>query len=111
MSVSMTSSANGESVSLHPVLRVEWANSKLVMDWWVEEVTLVKEEMRRVLAYFQWKVNWWLTEDHMYVDSTSTREQGIAAYRKKQAAILSNLAISFKRMWLPYVEESILLER
>lgn len=40
-------------------LRAEWVRSKALMDWWVEEVTVVNKEMRIVLVYFLWKRHWW----------------------------------------------------
>ncbi|PIL23577.1 hypothetical protein GSI_14890 [Ganoderma sinense ZZ0214-1] len=37
----------------------EWARAKARVERWEEEETLLLEEMRRVLAYFEWKAQWW----------------------------------------------------
>jgi len=36
-------------------MRCEWVKSKARADRWNEEVLLIKEEMQRVLVYFEWK--------------------------------------------------------
>ena len=40
-------------------LRSEWAKCHARAARWSEEVRLLVEEMRRVLWFAQWKVNWW----------------------------------------------------
>jgi len=43
-----------------PALHIEWAKSRARAQRWHEEVLLLKEEMRRVLVYFEYKVSWWV---------------------------------------------------
>lgn len=40
-------------------VKVEWARSQARAERWREEVMLLQEEMRRVIAYFRWKARWW----------------------------------------------------
>ncbi|KAJ7815837.1 hypothetical protein B0H13DRAFT_2242544 [Mycena leptocephala] len=40
-------------------IRIEWMKARARADRWREEVMMVEEEMRRVLAYCVWKANWW----------------------------------------------------
>ena len=72
--------------------------SKACADRWHEEVQLVKEEMRRVLAFLEWKAVWWTEEggrDHEKPDIAD----GIRAYAAKQAHINRAVARSFKMRW------------
>ena len=101
------SNANDDHL-IDRVLRVEWAKSKALMDRWVEEVALVNEEMRRVQVYLQWRSNWWPTVGSEFDGEKSKKDKGIIAYSKKQAAIMKNLANSFRRMWLPYAADGTL---
>ncbi len=41
------------------ILRAEWARSRARVRRATEEVTLLREEMRRVLQFLQWKAKWW----------------------------------------------------
>ena len=50
-------SADAEASNFADAMRAEWAQTKARADRWSEEKQLVQEEMRRVLAYFQWKAN------------------------------------------------------
>ena len=42
------------------ILRSEWAKSRARANRCKEEVLLLKEEMRRVLVFLEWKSKWWL---------------------------------------------------
>ena len=84
-------------------MRAEWAKSRARLKRWNEEVILVKEEMRRVLAYMEWKASKWLRD--AYVIGRSDKEQGAVAYANKQASILAKMSANFRRMWSPLVEE------
>ena len=41
------------------ILRVIWARGKACAERWTEEVALLLEEMRRTLAYCEFKARWW----------------------------------------------------
>ncbi|KAN0109688.1 hypothetical protein V8E52_009034 [Russula decolorans] len=80
-------------------LRCEWVKSKARADRWNEEVQLVKEEMRRVLAFLEWKVVWWTEEGGGKLGVTPDIADGIRAYAAKQASINRKLAQSFEMHW------------
>ncbi|EIW76562.1 hypothetical protein CONPUDRAFT_76203 [Coniophora puteana RWD-64-598 SS2] len=52
-------------------LRVEWLKSRARTKRWEEEVDLLKEEMRRVRAFLEYKARWW--ESRAVLDSTGAR--------------------------------------
>ncbi|KAN0105342.1 hypothetical protein V8E52_011131 [Russula decolorans] len=80
-------------------LRCEWVKSKARADRWNEEVQLVKEEMRRVLAFLEWKAVWWTEEGGGKLGVTPDIADGIRAYAAKQASINRKLAQSFEMHW------------
>ncbi|KAF8069134.1 hypothetical protein FPV67DRAFT_1415501 [Lyophyllum atratum] len=47
---------------LNDGLRIEWCRTRARAMRWAEEVELVQEEMRRVLAFLSWKAGWWLEQ-------------------------------------------------
>ena len=40
-------------------MRVEWGKARARAHRWTEETVLLQEEMRRVVAFFEWKARWW----------------------------------------------------
>ncbi|KAG1883671.1 hypothetical protein F4604DRAFT_1878922 [Suillus subluteus] len=49
------------SVSLHDALRIEWCKARAhAMQW--EEVKLLKEEQRRIIAFLDWQADWWWSQ-------------------------------------------------
>jgi hypothetical protein len=80
-------------------LRCEWVKSKARADRWNEEVQLVNEEMRRVLAFLEWKAVWWTEEGGRDLGVRLDIADGIRAYAAKQAYISRALACSFKMRW------------
>jgi hypothetical protein len=73
--------------------------SRARADRWNEEVLLVKEEMRRVLTFLEWKAVWWTKEGVRDLDVRPDIADGIRAYAAKQAHINRALARSFKMRW------------
>ncbi|KAG1807133.1 uncharacterized protein BJ212DRAFT_1449387 [Suillus subaureus] len=41
------------------VMHIEWCKARACANRWAEEVVLLQEEMRRVVAYFDWHAMWW----------------------------------------------------
>ncbi|KAG1719290.1 hypothetical protein EDB19DRAFT_1898779 [Suillus lakei] len=66
--------SEGETV-LNESLRIEWCKSRARAKRWVEEVQLLREEMRRVAAYLSWHAAWW--------DRKQTVAQGSSLQRLK----------------------------
>ncbi|KAG2029346.1 hypothetical protein BDR03DRAFT_936849 [Suillus americanus] len=59
---------------------------------WEEEVLLLREEMRRVLAFFEWQAGWW--------DKQGTQRQfGALAYAHRQATLHRRMSTHFRSLW------------
>lgn len=67
---------------------------------WFEEVTLLQEEMRRVLEFLEWQAQWWRQKGGtlMHVSDPATRS-GMIAYRERQATLREDLKARFKFLW------------
>ena len=96
----------GEEVAseedVNEVLRVEWTTSYARLERWKEEVDLLQEEMRRVVAFLEWKSRDWLAKvDIPWRTPTPDVQSGLGAYAKKQAAVYHDLAVSFAKLWRP----------
>lgn len=81
-------------------LRIEWCRVRARAMRWAEEVLLLREEMRRVLAYLSWHGTWWaeLADIHRPFLSNAAQE-GIFAYARKQAHICTALRSRFELQW------------
>ena len=80
-------------------LRCEWAKSKAHADRWDEEVQLVTEEMRCVLAFLEWKASWWDRQGEAQLNISHDILEGVHAYAAKQAHVNRALAASFEARW------------
>lgn len=78
----------------------EWSKAHARKERWGEEVALLKEEMRRVLATLDFKQTQW--EDRAAADNSLTADvhDGQRAYALKQAAARSQLKDTFRDLWL-----------
>ena len=85
---------------VNDVMRVQWTTSHARMERWSEEVELLQEEMRRVVAFLEWKSGHWLEKQGARLTMAAPSIQsGLQAYARKQAAIHHNLAVSFSKLW------------
>lgn len=82
-------------------LRSEWAKCHARAARWSEEVSLLVEEMRRVLWFAHWKVNWWGCQANLRQDQREDIQEGLAAYAAKQAAIWEEMGSRFSAEWYP----------
>ncbi|TDL14376.1 hypothetical protein BD410DRAFT_697320, partial [Rickenella mellea] len=105
-------SESGESVDeMNDDVRVEWVKTAARVDRWGEEVTLVCEEMRRTLAFLEWRAVWWMSQANRRVASQSVDglaielglQSGLHAYALKQAATQRALAKRFAQLWVPFL--------
>ena len=82
-------------------MRVEWAQCVARADRWEEEVTLLQEEMRRVVHFLEWRSGDWLAKANSREGIVGpTVQAGLSAYASKQGAIHHNLAVRFCQRWL-----------
>lgn len=81
------------------ILQTEWAKSRARAARCQEEILLLKEEMRRVLAFLNWKSSWWLNRRNSRVDITSDIVEGLQAYAETQADLQQSLKEHFCTIW------------
>ncbi|PPR04026.1 hypothetical protein CVT26_001447 [Gymnopilus dilepis] len=89
------------------VLRVEWAKSRARAARAAEEVMLLKEEMRRVLVFLEWKAAWWQERQSSKREGLGRAlEEGVKAFAICQADIQLRLAAHFQFLWQSPLEEA-----
>jgi hypothetical protein len=67
---------------------------------WTEEVELLTEEMRRVLAFLLWEAGWWKEKARGRASSMTPEElEGAIAYAERQADIRLEMRDHFARLW------------
>jgi len=93
---------NASEEDVNELLRVEWTTSFARLERWTEEVELLQEEMRRVVAFLEWKsVDWLAKIGAREENTTPDLRSGLDAYARKQAAVYHDLAVSFATLWRP----------
>ncbi|TDL23120.1 hypothetical protein BD410DRAFT_721379 [Rickenella mellea] len=94
--------ADDDTIGMNDALRVEWCKARARLDRWTEEVDILREEMRRVEAYLQYRAKWWSSLALTCVHLTSTDAvvySGAVAYAHKQAGLQAALCTHFCRLW------------
>ncbi|KAF9547934.1 hypothetical protein CPC08DRAFT_729614 [Agrocybe pediades] len=87
---------------LKEALRIEWCQARARAMRLDEELELVQEEMRRVLAFLDWHAEWWSTRGDgggWKVVPEPAISEGMRAYRSRQAALRRALRDQFKETW------------
>lgn len=84
-------------------MQVQWSKARARLERWREDKVMLQEEMRRVLAFFEYKATWWTGQRARRSDEGVALQQGVAAYADKQADIYRRLAKKFASQWLPYL--------
>jgi hypothetical protein len=86
------------------ILQVEWAKSRARAARAVEEVLLLREEMRRVIEFLKWKSEWWVSRaEHQSEDKGMA--EGLHAYAHKQASLQNSLSQHFQLVWKTPLED------
>ncbi|KAF8889256.1 hypothetical protein BD779DRAFT_1671831 [Infundibulicybe gibba] len=102
-------SPDNNDAGLHDALRIEWCKSKARADRWSEEVELLREEMRRVCAFFESRAVEW-ERRAKYTHSVSSilglvlptelaLTQGRTAYAMNQAAQFRAMGAHCQALW------------
>jgi len=60
---------------------------------------LLREEMRRVRKFLEWKINWWGLRAAGWVGLDVSVAEGIQAYAHRQKSILQDILASFTQLW------------
>lgn len=81
------------------ILRAEWARSRARVRRCTEEVELLLEEMRRVLAFYEWKARQWDSKREGRRDVSAELREGIKAYAVEQAALQRSLSSTCRSLW------------
>jgi hypothetical protein len=84
-------------------VRIEWCKTRARALRWTEEVELLKEEMVRVVRFFNWEVQRWEERRSRCVGESSADIEGLQAYAARQADIRRRLASHFCGLWDPYL--------
>ena len=95
------------------ILRVEWAKSRARAHRAKEEVLLLREEMRRVLEYLEWKAKWWTLQAGLRSVDTGLSE-GLHSYAEVQSQLQHSLVNHFRSIWkqpLANVQQAMLLDK
>ena len=87
------------------LLRVEWAKSRARANRGDEEVKLLKEEMRRVLAFLAWKSAWWRERAAQREGLGGDLAESLQAFASEQANLQEDLANKFRRLWKAPLED------
>ncbi|OSC96771.1 hypothetical protein PYCCODRAFT_1472340 [Trametes coccinea BRFM310] len=87
------------SDSLQESLRLEWCKARARANRWSEEVILLLEEMRRVIAYHEWAENKWTSfVNRRFPDQADYRE-GVDAYARRQAHVRRSMREYCANAW------------
>lgn len=81
-------------------LRVEWCKMRARVKRWKEEIRLVPEEMRRVLAFLEWQEAQWITRMERRCDVDAALREGLVAYAIDQAQTRRAMRREFRDQWV-----------
>ncbi|KAJ6460704.1 hypothetical protein C8R47DRAFT_1226206 [Mycena vitilis] len=88
-----------DETQLHQSVRVEWSKAKARRDRWVEEVRLLREEMKRVLRMLRTIQGEWRARVDARADIDAELRAGLAAYAWRQVSIHRRIAEAFHTGW------------
>ncbi|KAF7971367.1 hypothetical protein HWV62_21322 [Athelia sp. TMB] len=92
--------AEGTSAEdIQDILRIEWCKARARGMRWTEEILLLVEEMRRVLAYHEWHADWWDVLAFAKTGLSLAAEEGYTAYAFRQASIRRTLRNDCHLLW------------
>ncbi|KAJ7093352.1 hypothetical protein B0H15DRAFT_947488 [Mycena belliarum] len=94
----------GDSQAMDEAVRIEWAKARARACRWREEVDLLEEEMRRILAFLSWRAGWWRSQVGRKGLLEGPQLQGETAYALRQAALQVELRARFLREWIDIPE-------
>ncbi|KAG5649942.1 hypothetical protein H0H81_001378 [Sphagnurus paluster] len=66
--------------SLNDALRIEWCRARARCMRWEEELELLEEEMRRILAFLSWQADWWEQRAAWRPELDAAAQEGISSY-------------------------------
>ena len=87
------------------ILQSEWVKSRACANRCKEEVLLLREEMRRVLAFLEWKAGWWLQRQGLREGEARELDEGLRAFALEQSDLQQRLASHFREIWHGSLED------
>ncbi|KAK6967161.1 hypothetical protein R3P38DRAFT_3244635 [Favolaschia claudopus] len=96
-----------DETELRDAVRIEWSKAKARRDRWVEEVQLLREEMRRVLRFLAWRAGWWEERTVVEREVKEDVKAGVQAYAARQAAMARHIARRFRSAWDTSASEAV----
>lgn len=93
----------------HEALRVEWAKCKARAARWEEEIRILLEEMRRVIAFGEWKADWWDSQAERRAGVDMILKEGLGAYAAEHAANERAVVVSLELRWADIRERAQLI--
>jgi hypothetical protein len=86
---------------MHACICVEWAKARAWALRWREEIFLLDEEMRWVLAFGEWKARWWLEQATRRNSVSEELAEGLQAYAAEHAECEALLVTLWAAKWAP----------
>ncbi|KAG2737192.1 hypothetical protein P692DRAFT_20705909, partial [Suillus brevipes Sb2] len=80
-------------------VRLEWCKARARAYQWLEEVELLLEEMRQVLAFLRWQGSWWKECITLQTLNSAPAQEGLSVYACCQSALRVLLIAKFQRLW------------
>lgn len=80
-------------------LRIEWCQARARANRWAEEIELIQEEMRRVIAYHDSMCEVWTRRLHCRPSLSNSFREGLSAYAHRQAEIRRSMRETCDKMW------------
>jgi hypothetical protein len=81
------------------ILRSEWAKSHARAKRGIEEVHLLREEMRRALEFLEWRSKWWISRQTSREVACPELAEGLRAYAQEQSDIQRGLLDSWRSIF------------
>ncbi|PPR04810.1 hypothetical protein CVT26_012981 [Gymnopilus dilepis] len=91
--------ADSPEVKDNNLLRAEWARSRVRVNRAKEEVQLLREEMRRVVVYLDWKSEWWKSRQQARYLKDVVLAEGLHSYCVDQENRQQDLKVHFQDIW------------
>ncbi|KAG2040474.1 hypothetical protein BDR03DRAFT_1008058 [Suillus americanus] len=95
----MAGVSNNQEEGLQDSLRMEWCKARAQAHRWEEEVLLLHEEMRHVLAFFEWQAGWWDKQGTQRQFVSHEFTEGALAYAHRQATLRRRMSTHFRSLW------------
>ncbi|KAG2138229.1 hypothetical protein BD769DRAFT_1626642 [Suillus cothurnatus] len=80
-------------------MRIEWCKARARAMRWGEEVKLLQEEMRCILAFLMWEAARWDERQDSVIPTSLEHQDGCVAYAKRQAFLRRELLLCIVDLW------------